>query len=79
MKALAQEIARLAKITPEGPSPSICSLYRYLVRFYGDEGRAVQTLERFLNGTMPEIFTLAETTTTFDSGASHDHGRTLSN
>jgi hypothetical protein len=60
MKALAREIARLSRTTPEVPTPSMCSLYRYLVRFYDDEDKAMQALEEFLNGDIPEIFALPE-------------------
>jgi hypothetical protein len=55
MKELALEIARLSKATPEQSSPTMCSLYRYLEEIYGDEQKATQTLEMFLNGTMPQI------------------------
>jgi hypothetical protein len=59
MRELALEIAALAKATPEWPTPTVCSLYRYLERVYGDE-KAVEVLAVYLGGAMPEIFVTHE-------------------
>jgi hypothetical protein len=59
MRELALEIAALAKATPEWPTPTMCSLYRYLERVYGDE-KAVEVLAVYLGGAMPEIFATHE-------------------
>jgi hypothetical protein len=54
MLALAEKIAALSLTRPEGPTPDLCSLYRFLVRVHdGDSEAAKAALAQYLSGSVP--------------------------